>query len=435
MERKIGLTDAKIAGIKPPEAGQFEIPDQIVPGLRLRVGPSGCKTYILRKRIGPKSHNVTLGRHSQSFGLAAARRKARDFITDIEQGRSIAKAKEKVRVRSKGVGTISQLFETYLVTEVVGKKRSAREIERVFRKYIIPHIGDRIADTVTRGDVSRFIEKMAFERGRETLCQARSIFQQLSSFYTWAMPKLDALPAHPCRDAWRPKAPKARERVLTDYEVALLWAAAEAEGFPYGTVVQLLMLTAQRRGEVLDADWNEFDLKNKIWTIPSDRAKNGVASIVPLSDISLNIINVLNEKYESISGLGDLVSTRVFPAEGNPSNSTGGLPKGWRRIYARVLEKADRPVPHFTPHDIRRTVATGLQRMGVPLTVSEAVLNHQSGAAKSGVAGVYHRHHYTDEKREALRMWSEELDRIVKLQTQSQMQTQNWMRNVNSNTR
>jgi len=244
------------------------------------------------------------------------------------------------------------------------------------------------------------------------------------------MPKLDALPAHPCRDAWRPKAPKSRDRVLSDFEVGLLWEAAEAEGYPYGTVIQLLLLTAQRRGEVLDADWSEFDLENKVWTIPSGRAKNGIASIVPLSEISLNIINRMHQLYKEKSSFNVSVSTRVFPAEGNPSNSTGGLPKGWRRIYARVIEKAEGPVPHFTPHDIRRTVATGLQRLGVPLTVSEAVLNHQSGAAKSGVAGVYHRHHYTDEKREALRMWSEELDRILKLQTQTQMRNQAWMKTV-----
>ncbi|TXG81804.1 MAG: DUF4102 domain-containing protein [Sphingomonadales bacterium] len=150
MANKVGLTDAKIAGLKAPVAGQIELADGIVPGLRLRMGASGIKTYILRKRVQGKWLNVTIGRHGPSFTLAHARKKARDLLVDVEQGKSIARKPGAKRKGSKGVGTVAELYETYLSQQIEGKKRSAREFDRVFRKYIEPELGDRLADSITR---------------------------------------------------------------------------------------------------------------------------------------------------------------------------------------------------------------------------------------------------------------------------------------------
>ena len=96
-------------------------------------------------------------------------------------------------------------------------------------------------------------EKIAFERGKETLTMARIVYRHLSTFYTWALTRLEHLPANPCRDAWRPKRSEPRDRVLSDRELAALWQAAVEDGYPFGHLVQMLVLTAQRRGEVLDA--------------------------------------------------------------------------------------------------------------------------------------------------------------------------------------
>ena len=150
MANKVGLTDAKIAGLKAPATGQIELADGIVPGLRLRMGASGIKTYILRKRVQGKWLNVTIGRHGPSFTLAHARKKARDLLVDVEQGKSIARKPGAKRKGSKGVGTVAELYETYLSQQIEGKKRSAREFDRVFRKYIEPELGDRLADSIIR---------------------------------------------------------------------------------------------------------------------------------------------------------------------------------------------------------------------------------------------------------------------------------------------
>jgi len=232
MANKVGLTDAKIAGLKAPTAGQVELADGIVPGLRLRMGASGIKTYILRKRVQGKWLNVTIGRHGPSFTLAHARKKARDLLVDVEQGKSIARKAGAKRKGSKGVGTVAELYETYLAQQIEGKKRSAREFDRVFRKYIEPEIGDRLADSITRSDVSRFVEKIAFERGKETLTMARIVYRHLSTFYTWALTRLEHMPANPCRDAWRPKRNEPRDRVLSDRELAALWQSAVEDGYP-----------------------------------------------------------------------------------------------------------------------------------------------------------------------------------------------------------
>ena len=413
MTNKVGLTDARIAGLKAPATGQMELADGIVPGLRLRMGASGIKTYILRKRVQGKWLNVTIGRHSPNFTLANARRKARDLLVDVEQGKSIARKAGAKRKGTKGVGTVAELYEIYLTQQIEGKKRSAKEFDRVFRKYIEPEIGDRLADSITRTDVSRFVEKIAFERGKETLTMARIVFRHLSTFYVWALTRLEHLPANPCRDAWRPKRSEPRDRVLSDRELAALWQAASEDGSPFGHLVQMLILTAQRRGEVLEATCDEFDFKAKVWTVPGDRAKNGKANVVPLSAQALTIANAIFSAAGIDPDEAHKQSKLLLASRVTPSNSISGLPKAWKRIRASVDEKLGYETGHFTMHDIRRTVATGLQRLGIPLVVSEAVLNHQSGSAKGGVAGVYHRHQYTSEKQEALAIWGREVLQLV----------------------
>lgn len=413
MANKVGLTDAKIAGLKAPTAGQIELADGIVSGLRLRMGASGIKTYILRKRVQGKWLNVTIGRHGPSFTLAHARKKARDLLVDVEQGKSIARKAGAKRKGAKGVGTVAELYETYLAQQIEGKKRSAREFDRVFRKYIEPEIGDRLADSITRSDASRFVEKIAFERGKETLTMARIVYRHLSIFYTWALTRLEHMPANPCRDAWRPKRNEPRDRVLSDRELAALWQSAVEDGYPFGHLVQMLILTAQRRGEVLDAACDEFDFKAKVWTVPGDRAKNGKANLVPLSAQALTVIAEIFRAAGIDPEDAHKQSQILLASKVTNTNSVSGLSKAWKRIRTSVDEKLGYEAGHFTMHDIRRTVATGLQRLGIPLVVSEAVLNHQAGTAMAGVAGVYHRHQYTNEKREALSLWGREVLQIV----------------------
>lgn len=234
---------------------------------------------------------------------------------------------------------------------------------------------------------------------------ARAVAAQLSAFYGWALPRLDGLASNPCIGAGKPTKPTARTRVLTDDELGALWFVLETQAEPWRSAVRLLILTGQRRNEVFDADRREFDLANAIWTIPASRTKNGQEHIVPLSPQALEIVEAL----PIVDG-----SNKLFPAYGNLGNSAGGISKATSRIRKELEKSVGRPVPHWTLHDLRRTVATGLQRLGVRFEVTEAVLNHK-GKSGSGIAAVYQRHDWKVEKRTALSDWARVITEISKV--------------------
>lgn len=395
MARSPALTDVKIKALKAPASGQLEVPDGDVPGLRLRVGTTGVKTFILRKRFGAAVKNMTLGRYGPRFGLADARRKARTLISDLEAGKAPPTPQRGV---SATVGTIKGMLPEYLASKA--GLRSHREIKRVLETYVLPALGDRLADSITRGEVTRLVDEIA----ATAPVQARAVHAQLSSFYRWALPRLDGLETNPCRDAGRPRKPVPRDRVLTDEELRALWHAADEAGSPWGPATKLLILTGARRSEVFEADRSEFDLKAKEWTVPAARAKNGVPHLIPLSPAALAVLKAI----PAVKG-----STKLFPARGNPENGPSGITKAQLRLRTAVDKALDRETSErWTFHDLRRTVATGLQRLGVRFEVTEAVLNHVSGA-RGGVAGVYQRHDWKAEKWAALHKWAQRIEEMV----------------------
>ncbi|MBO9712175.1 site-specific integrase [Sphingomonas sp.] len=394
--KSVGLTDAKIKGLKPPAAGQVEIKDAVVPGLRLRLGASGTRTFLLRKRVGGVVRNITIGRYSDRFSLAEARKKARIVLSDIEAGGDPYEHAPKP-IRGAAAGTVRGMWPDYKAAKA--DRRSVAEIERVFTRHILPQFGDRLPETITRAEITRFIDGIA----AQTPVMARNVLAQFSSFYGWAMPRLERLQANPCRDAGRPPPPKPRERVLGPQEIGLLWNILNEEGPPFGAAIKLLLLTGQRRNEVFSASRAEFDLGARLWIVPAERAKNGVAHLVPLTSETLDILGGLRV---------DEASAKLFASRGNDESGPSGFSKAMIRIRAALDAQFDSPAQHWTLHDLRRTVATGLQRLGVRLEVTEAVLNHVSGS-RAGIVGVYQRHNYLDEKRAALEDWAQEVKRLA----------------------
>lgn len=389
------LTDAKLKGLKPPATGQSELSDSDVPGLRVRIGKGGAMTFILRKRAAGRMKNITVGRYGPRFGLGEARKKARALISDLEAGKAAPTPQRRSQATS---GTIRALMPQYLASKA--HLRSAKEVERILTVYVLPTLGDRFADSVTRGEVTELIDSVA----ATAPVQARGIHAQLSSFYTWALPRLDKLGSNPCRDAGRPVKPAPRDRVLTDDELRALWVAADAAGQPWQAATKLLILTGARRSEVFEANRAEINLKAKEWTVPAARSKNGSPHIIPLSDAAVAIIKAI----PAVEG-----SAKLFPARGNGENGPSGITKAQLRFRAAMDKALDRETSErWTLHDIRRTVATGMQRLGVRFEVTEAVLNHVSGA-RGGIAGVYQRHDWKAEKRKALNAWATMLERIV----------------------
>ena len=283
------LTDSKLQGLKPPASGQSEIIDTNVSGLRVRVGASGKISFIVRKRLGAKVYNITIGRYGE-LSLSEARAKARQILSDIETGADVSAVAQTQRIERN---TISDLWPRY--KKAKANLRSLHEVDRIFNRYILPKIGNRMADAVTRADVTRLIDQIA----DTAPVQARAVHAILSGFYGWALPRLDRLQANPCLGAGRPAKPQSRDRVLDEAEIRALWIVANNMGYPWGDGIKLLLLTGQRRSEVFEARRDEFSLPNALWTIPASRAKNDLTHLVPLSTDALELIKGIPQIEDS----------------------------------------------------------------------------------------------------------------------------------------
>ncbi|WP_394707002.1 site-specific integrase [uncultured Erythrobacter sp.] len=180
--------------------------------------------------------------------------------------------------------------------------------------------------------------------------------------------------------------------MLDDDEIVRLLRACRNEAYPFRQFVPVLLATAQRRSEVAAMRWSEIDFETKQWVIPAERCKNGKAHVVPLSAFALAILSDVPRFLDS-----DYVftTTRKSPI--------GGFSKLLRRL-SQTSETFD-----WRLHDLRRTAASNMARTGVAPHVVEKVLNHVSGTI-SGVAAVYNRYGYDDEKREALDKWGRLLE-------------------------
>lgn len=201
---------------------------------------------------------------------------------------------------------------------------------------------------------------------------------------------------------------------MADDEVRLLWLACEKTGWPFGPLVKLLLLTAQRRNEVAHAELKEFALtgNDQQWVIPEERTKNGKEHVVPLSAVVLQIIDALPKvgKKFLLSTTGETPISGFSKAKKIIDAEMLALAK--KEAAERGLDADAVKVEAWTFHDLRRTAASGMARLGFPVHVVEAVINHKSGAIQ-GVAKIYNRYDYLDEKRQALTAWADLVQQIA----------------------
>jgi integrase len=222
----------------------------------------------------------------------------------------------------------------------------------------------------------------------------RTLHARLSAFFGWLVSDLK-IENNPCSKLRRP-APKSRERVLSDDELRKVWRACDDLAPQYGAVVRLLILTGARLREIGHMPWSELSDDLTVWTLPAERAKNKHGLILPLPPLARDVI----ESVPRVEG-----SPFVFTFDGLEPVESFSRAKRQMDALAGAME-------HWTWHDLRRTMASGLQRLGVKLEVTEAVLNHTSGS-RGGIVGVYQRHDYFDEKRVALERWANHVDGLI----------------------
>jgi integrase len=403
------LTDLQIKKLGLPERRR-EVPDGRITGLYLVLQPSGAKSWAVRYRVNGAPKKLTIGPYP-AIDLATARRKALEALGELAGGKDPQAQKKAVREAAKAVaGTddnrVDRIVDRFVAKhlKVKAKPSWAKEAERLLRVEIIPTFGGRRLGEITRADVRRRLEDIA-ERAPITANRALAVFRKLCN---WAVSN-DIIAVSPCLGIEAPTGERSRERCLSDDEVRLAWQAFDAIGWPFGSIAKLLLLTGARRGEVAGMRWSEIDLEAKSWMLPASRTKNKLAHEIPLSDAAVELIASLPR----VANEGGF----VFSATGRTSVS--GFSRAKAAIDDSILEIAQRhegdeaaPPPPWTVHDLRRTVATGLQKLGVRLEVTEAVLNHVSGS-RAGIVGIYQRHSWSDEKRTALEVWARKLHEIV----------------------
>jgi integrase len=224
----------------------------------------------------------------------------------------------------------------------------------------------------------------------------------LRKMLSWAVER-GIITASPAAGVGAPGGEETRDRVLAPGELAAVWRACDALGWPFGPLVQLLVVTAQRRDEVAHMAWPDLDLERKLWTLPRELTKSDRVHEVPLSDLAI----------ETIEALPRIGTGLVFPAHrARSTNPVSGFSKAKARLDAELARAGVGALKPWRLHDLRRTAASEMARLGHPPHVVAAVLNH-APAATHGITAIYVRHRYGDEKRQALAAWARELERIV----------------------
>jgi integrase len=358
--------------------------DSSHPGLYLRVSKTGRKTWFFAYRLKNgkiAQRRMTLGLYPTTSvaGAHEAWRKARDLV---QAGRDPAVADTKLPPMS-----FQGVFEEWLKRDQAGNKSVGR-IEQRFRTRILPAWEGRLITDIDRRAALDVIDTIA-DSGKIIL--ARRVFNHLHRLFVWCVGR-GILETNPLQHAEKPGAERPRDRVLSDLELRHVWDKAEEQLLPsFRDALRLLVLTGARKAEISELRWDEIQGADIVLEGP--RTKNGKPHIIPLSSVARSIISKIERK-----------GVYVFPG-------AHGIPIG---NWAKAKERLDKAtgVTGWVIHDIRRTVATGLQKLGVQLPVTEAILNHTSGS-RAGIVRIYQRHDYYAEKAAALEAWGAHVTALV----------------------
>jgi integrase len=318
-------------------------------------------------------------------------------------------------------GSVEVVVAGFIEKHVLRTNRpsTAQEYIRLLNKEIVGRWGGRPLSSISRRDVNLLLDDVV-DRGAPIA--ANRVLAILRKFCRWAVSR-EIIAASPCDGVIARSAETPRERVLDDRELRLIWEAADALGWPFQYIVRLLILTGARRGEVVGMRWEEIDLEKRLWSLPPARTKNKRPHALPLPPLAIGILESLPH-FENDNGL-------VFPARINRRASRGekalpasGFSKAKLRLDHALAELTQRdgsvPLAQYGLHDLRRSTASGMARLGVDLHVIERCLNHVSGSF-GGIVGVYQKHKFEDGMRRAMDAWAAHVERLASGTTASKV--------------
>jgi integrase len=417
--QNINLTDRFVESTRASNGRRIEFRDAKphTRGLILRVSPArknhrdglgadaaeaekakGVKAWsvLYRRRLDGLRRRVTLGKYP-AVSLAEARAKTLEILTRVARGED--PASDRARAKTDLPSTFCELADRYLEQHADRAKRSAHQDRQMLEKDILPTFRKVPLSSITRADIAEILEKIV---ARGAPIQANRTLEVVRGLYNWAM-GAGLLETSPCIGLKAPSPERSRDRTLTTGEVKTFWQGLPRAKMRWGTaqILRLCLVTAQRVSEVAGAQLAELDFAEREWRLPSDRVKNRNAHVVPLSPLAVELFE------EAIARRRKRNSAFVFASQWTDEPITGcAISRAMSRNLATL------GLQNVTPHDLRRTAATEMAKLGIPRLVVDKVLNHVS-ADRSTIAGVYDRHSYSAEKREALDRWANRLLAII----------------------
>jgi integrase len=392
------LTTTTIRSLAPPPGQRDKTYfDDALPGFGVRLREGGSRTFVVQYKIGAKHRRMPLGSVA-AIDLGKARATAKDLLAKVRLGAD--PAGEKLEQRQKISTTFGTLLPRFLARQRSRlKPRSYQETER----HLVAHakglhgIG---IEKIDRRTIAVRLAEIAEQNGPAAANRTRA---SLSAYFAWLL-REGVLEANPVLNTNRAPEIGARERVLSDDELATIWRALGDD--QYSSIARLLVLLGARRDEIGGLRWSEIDLERALITLPATRTKNRREHQIALAPAALALLQA---------------QPRRFDADGNPRDLVFGHgARGWQDwsgskadLDARIEAAQSEPIADWRLHDFRRSMSTTMhERLGVMPHVVEAALGHVGGH-RGGVAGVYNLAGYADLRRVALGKWADHVLSLV----------------------
>jgi integrase len=386
------FTDSKIKGLKPKDKRVTLFEDT---GLGLRISPTGRITFIYMYRYNGKQTMLTIGKYPL-FSLSRARLEAASLKEQVGRGFDPKEEISKRKQAFQDAYSVNALIEEFIEKWSKPRKRTWEEDQRCLQREVIPYLGSKKAKDVRRRNIILILDRI-MDRGSPGM--ANRTLNVITKLFNFAVER-DILIGSPCTGMKMPAKKNERERALNEIEIRKFWNGLPDSGIstPIQLSLKLLLATGQRRGEVVSAEWKDFDLKKGWWEIPSSKTKSERSHRIPLNEIALNLLDEL----KSLSG----DSNFIIPS---PRTGTHTDP----RAVTRALRKNQNHFEideSFRPHDLRRTCATHLAESGVSRLIVGQILNHKE---ESVTGRHYDKYGYSKEKEQALNVWGRKLESII----------------------
>ena len=393
------LTDTKIKSLKPKDK-VYKVADR--DGLYVSVSTAGTITFRYDYRINGRRETLTIGKYgADGINLAEARERLMIARKQVSEGISPASEKRTERNKIRNADRFCVFAEKYLADVQLADSTKALRVA-TYERDIKDTFGNRLMTEITTDEIRSHCEKIKERGAPSTAIFVRDL---ISNVYRYAIQRGHKF-ANPADEIANSSIAtfKKRERVLTPREIKLFFNTLEEtqSDFALKKAVKFILLTMVRKGELVNATWDEVDFKNKVWTIPADRMKAKRAHNVYLSEQAIDLI----------------VAFQIY-SEGSPYLLPGRINRrqpiansSLNRVIAnciKFINKDEQRIDEFTVHDLRRTGSTLLHEMGFNSDWIEKSLAHE----QQGVRAVYNKAEYAEQRKEMMQRWADQVDEWI----------------------